>query len=127
MAGSGDAKILGHSNIDVIELRKTGTEQHHEEKRRGSGNSLSPHQGRFDSTMAWEICGTMVTIHNKGVLVGGLIGGAVLTISDVLLYGSVLKAPMEAAWRAAGRPTMTDLQRTGSWPHCFARHSCFKG
>ena len=54
----------------------------------------------------------MGTIHNKGVLVGGLIAGAVLSMSDVLLYGSVLKAPMEAAWRAAGRPTMTDLQRT---------------
>jgi hypothetical protein len=55
---------------------------------------------------------TMGTIHNKGVLVGGLIAGAVLSMSDVLLYGSVLKAPMEAAWRAAGRPRMTDLQRT---------------
>ena len=54
----------------------------------------------------------MGTIHNKGVLVGGLIAGAVLSISDVLLYGSVLKAPMETAWRAAGRQTMTDLQRT---------------
>ena len=54
----------------------------------------------------------METIHNKGVLVGGLIAGAVLSISDVLLYGAVLKAPMAAGWRAAGRPTMTDLQRT---------------
>ena len=55
---------------------------------------------------------TMGTIHNKRVFVGGLIAGAVLSMSDVLLYGSVLKAPMEAAWRTAGRPTMTDLQRT---------------
>ena len=31
---------------------------------------------------------TMETIHNKGVLVGGLIAGAVLGMSDVLLYGS---------------------------------------
>ena len=41
---------------------------------------------------------TIGTIHNKGVLVGGLIAGAVLSMSDVLLYGSVLKAPMEATW-----------------------------
>ena len=54
----------------------------------------------------------MGTIHIKRAFVGGLIAGAVLSMSDVLLYGSVLKAPMEAAWRAAGRPTMTDLQRT---------------
>ena len=54
----------------------------------------------------------MGTIHNKRVFIGGLIAGAVLSISDVLLYGSLLKAPMEVAWRAAGRPTMTDLQRT---------------
>ena len=53
----------------------------------------------------------MGTIHNKGVLVGGLIAGAVLSMSDVLLYGSVLKGPMEAAWKAAGRPTVPDLQR----------------
>src|SRR5438309_5063816 len=59
---------------------------------------------------------TIGTIHNKRVFVGGLIAGAVLSISDVLLYGSVLKAPMEAAWRAAGRPTMTDLQRTFEVP-----------
>ena len=54
----------------------------------------------------------MGTIHNKRVFVGGLIAGAVLSMSDVLLYGSVLKAPMAAAWTTAGRPTMTDLQRT---------------
>src|SRR5581483_6258659 len=52
------------------------------------------------------------SIQKKGVLVGGLIAGAVLSMSDVLLYGSLLKAPMKAAWTAAGRPTMTDLQRT---------------
>src|SRR5438309_7535924 len=55
---------------------------------------------------------TMRTIHKKGVLVGGLIAGAVLSISDVLLYGAVLKALMAVAWGAAGRPAMTDLQRT---------------
>jgi hypothetical protein len=27
------------------------------------------------------------------------------------MYGVVLKAPMAAAWKAAGRPTMTDTQR----------------
>jgi hypothetical protein len=50
-------------------------------------------------------------IHKKRVFVGGVIAGAVLSMSDVWLYGSVLKGPMEAAWRAAGRPTTTDLQR----------------
>ena len=54
----------------------------------------------------------MGTIPYKGVLRGGLIAGAVLSLSDVLLYGSVLKAPMQAAWEAAGRPAMSDLQRT---------------
>src|SRR5437660_9336869 len=55
---------------------------------------------------------TMGTIHKKGVLVGGLIAGAVLSMSDVLPYGDVLKAQMAVAWGAAGRPRMTDLQRT---------------
>jgi hypothetical protein len=54
----------------------------------------------------------MGLIRNKGVLVSGLIAGAAISMSDVLLYGAVLKAPMAAAWRAAGRPAMTDLQRT---------------
>ena len=58
----------------------------------------------------------MGPIHNKRVFVGGLIAGAVLSVSDVVLYGSVLKAPMEVAWRAAGRPTMSDFQRTFEVP-----------
>src|SRR5215469_10171711 len=47
------------------------------------------------------------TIHKKGVLIGGLIAGAALSMSVCCL-----KAPRPAAWSAAGRPAMTDLQRT---------------
>jgi hypothetical protein len=55
---------------------------------------------------------TIRRIHNNGVLIGGLIAGAALSMSDVLLYGALLKVPMAEAWGVAGRPTMTDLQRS---------------
>lgn len=45
------------------------------------------------------------------LLVGGLIAGVVLSAIDVAMYGAVLKAPMAVAWKAVGRPTMTDTQR----------------
>jgi hypothetical protein len=52
-----------------------------------------------------------VRINVHKLLVGGLIAGVVLSVIDVAMYGVVLKAPMAAAWKAAGRPTMTDTQR----------------
>ena len=54
------------------------------------------------------------------MLVGGLIAGTVLSMSDVVLYGSLLKKPMAVAWGAAGRPGMTDLQRTLEVPVSIA-------
>ena len=54
----------------------------------------------------------MGKINVPKVLIGGLIAGVVLSIIDVLLYGAVLKAPMEVAWHAAGRPAMSDALRS---------------
>ena len=53
----------------------------------------------------------MGKINIRQLLVGGLIAGALLSVIDVAMYGAVLKAPMAAAWKAVGRPTMTDTQR----------------
>src|SRR4051812_32832828 len=53
----------------------------------------------------------MQKINMRRVLVGGLIAGAVLCAIDVAMYGAVLKAPMAVAWKAVGRPAMTDTQR----------------
>jgi len=54
----------------------------------------------------------MGKINVPKVLIGGLIAGVVLSIIDVLLYGAVLKAPMEVAWHAVGRPAMSDALRS---------------
>jgi len=54
----------------------------------------------------------MVKINLQKVLVGGMLAGVVLSVTDVLLYGVVLKAPMEAAWHVAGRPAMSDALRS---------------
>ncbi len=54
----------------------------------------------------------MVRINIQKVLVGGMIAGVVLSVIDVFLYGGVLKAPMEVAWHAAGRPAMSDALRS---------------
>ena len=53
----------------------------------------------------------MGKINIRKLLVGGLIAGVVLSVIDVAMYGAVLKAPMAVAWKAVGRPTMTDTQR----------------
>ena len=53
----------------------------------------------------------MGTINVRKLVVGGLIAGVVLSVIDVAIYGAVLKAPMAAAWKSVGRPTMTDTQR----------------
>jgi hypothetical protein len=53
----------------------------------------------------------MGKINIQKVLVGGLVAGVVLSVIDVAMYGAVLKAPMAEAWKAVGRPTMTDMQR----------------
>ena len=53
----------------------------------------------------------MGKINIRQLLVGGLIAGALLSVIDVAMYGAVLKAPMAAAWKAVGRPTMTNTQR----------------
>ena len=53
----------------------------------------------------------MGTINIRKLLVGGMIAGLVLSVIDVAMYGAILKAPMAAAWKAVGRPTMTDTQR----------------
>jgi hypothetical protein len=53
----------------------------------------------------------MGKINIRKLLVGGLIAGVVLSVIDVAMYGAILKAPMAVAWKAVGRPTMTDTQR----------------
>jgi hypothetical protein len=53
----------------------------------------------------------MGKINIRKLLVGGLIAGVVLSVIDVAMYGAVLKAPMAVAWKAVGRPNMTDTQR----------------
>ena len=53
----------------------------------------------------------MGKINIQKVFVGGLVAGVVLSVIDVAMYGAVLKAPMAEAWKAVGRPTMTDMQR----------------
>lgn len=53
----------------------------------------------------------MRKLNIQKVIVGGLVAGVVLSVIDVAMYGAVLKAPMAAAWKAVGRPTMTDTQR----------------
>ena len=35
----------------------------------------------------------------------------VLTVIDGAMYGAILKAPMAEAWKAVGRPTISDTQR----------------
>lgn len=53
----------------------------------------------------------MGKINIPKLLVGGLMAGVVLSVIDVAMYGALLKAPMAVAWKAVGRPTMTDTQR----------------
>lgn len=53
----------------------------------------------------------MGKINIRKLLVGGLIDGLMLSVIDVAMYGAILKAPMAVAWKAVGRPTMTDTQR----------------
>ena len=47
----------------------------------------------------------------RKLLLGGLVAGIVLAVIDVVMYGAILKAPMAQAWKAVGRPTMSDTQR----------------
>jgi hypothetical protein len=53
----------------------------------------------------------MGRINIRKLLLGGLVAGVVLAIIDVAMYGAILKAPMAQAWKAVGRPTMSDTQR----------------
>lgn len=53
----------------------------------------------------------MGKINIRKLLVGGLIAGVVLSVIDVAMYGAILKAPMAAVWKAAGKPAMTHTQR----------------
>jgi hypothetical protein len=53
----------------------------------------------------------MGKINIRGVIVAGLLAGAVISAIDVAMYAAIVKAPMAEAWKAVGRPTMSDTQR----------------
>ena len=73
----------------------------------GDGGRLRCHNVLSD--LIWVSTMGKINIHK--LLVGGLVAGVVLSAIDVAMYGAVLKAPMADAWKAVGRPTMTDSQR----------------
>ena len=52
----------------------------------------------------------MAKINLRRVVIGGLIAGVVLGVIDLVLFGSVLKAPMAVAMQALPKPRMIDLQ-----------------
>jgi hypothetical protein len=53
-------------------------------------------------------------INLRKVLIGGVIAGAVISVGDVLLYGSVVKAPMAVAMQRL--PPMSSAWRTAEVP-----------
>jgi hypothetical protein len=56
----------------------------------------------------------MGKINVRKLLIGGLIAGAVISVGDVLLYGSVVKAPMAVAMQRL--PPMTSAWRVAEMP-----------
>ncbi len=44
------------------------------------------------------------------ILIGGLIAGVIISVTDIAMFGAVLKAPMERAMKVLPKPRILDWQ-----------------
>jgi hypothetical protein len=44
------------------------------------------------------------------IVIGGLVAGAVLAVIDIVMYGAILKAPMEQAMKVLPKPRIVEWQ-----------------